>query len=109
MSEPASLPLSVRLESAVVEFLESVERGEQPDRAALLNRYADVASELAEFFADHDRMDGLARPQRTADMRLEQTVAHEPGAPGSSDATWRSAVRVDGETIWRIGQYEIVE
>src|SRR6185436_216516 len=109
MNDPASLPLSPRLEAAVVEFLESTERGQLPDRAALLDRYADVAGELAEFFADHDRMDGLARPRKTTDMRLEQTAAHEPGAPGSSDVTWRPEAGDEAPGILRIGQYEIVE
>src|SRR5882724_5281103 len=109
MNEPASFALPARLEIAVAEFFQAVERGQQPDRAALLTRFADVAPELAEFFADYDRMDGLARPQRTADMRLEQTVLLQPGAPGSSDATWRVGGRVIAPVAWQIGPYEILE
>src|SRR5262245_41089444 len=107
MNEPASL--SSRLEAAVAEFLLAIERGEQPDRAALLSQYADVAEELAEFFADHDRIESLARPQRTADMRLERTIALEPGAPGSYDATWRSPGSLAPPATWQIGPYEIIE
>src|SRR5262245_6228786 len=109
MNDPASLPLSPRLEAAVVEFLLSVERGESPDRAALLDRYSDVAGELSEFFADHDRMDGLARPKKTTDRRLEQPAVDEPGAPGSSDVTWRPIAGDDAADSFRIGHYEIVD
>jgi serine/threonine-protein kinase len=97
------------LEEAVVEFVEGLERGEKPDRAALLARYADVAAELAEFFADHDRMNDLAKPPGSTDMRLEQTQSLHSGAPGSSDATWQSVVRFSAPSQLQIGQYEILE
>src|SRR5262249_8742866 len=84
MNEPASLPSSPRLESAIVEFHQQLERGQTPDRAALLQQYSDVADALAEFFADHDRLSNLARPSPPANV-VEQTAIHEPGLPRSSD------------------------
>jgi serine/threonine protein kinase len=109
MNEPASPTSSHRLEAAVVEFVEGLERGESPDRAALLARYADVSVELAEFFADHDRMNHLARPPSSTDMQLDQTQSMHSGAPGSSDATWKSVTRFAAPSQLQIGQYEILE
>jgi serine/threonine protein kinase len=109
MTEPASSPPMLRLETAVVEFLERIEQGEEPDRSALLARYPDVAGELAEFFGDFDRLDGFARPPPTTDVRLEPTVAHEAGVPGGGDATWRTNPSSAATVAWRIGPYEIIE
>src|SRR5262245_45945403 len=106
MNEPASLPSSPRLESAIVEFHLQLERGQTPDRAALLQQYSDVADELAEFFADHDRLSNLARPSSPTNV-VEQTAIHEPGTPCSSDATWRSEPMFDELNSYRIGEYEI--
>jgi serine/threonine-protein kinase len=106
MNEPASLPSSPRLEAAIVEFHQQLERGQPPDRAGLLHRYSDVAAELSEFFADHDRLNNLARPTPAAKL-VEETAIHEPGAPGSSDATWRSKPIFDTPNSFRIGEYEI--
>ena len=78
MENPAAAPTespsddsSPRLQAAVAEYFERLERGENPERAAMLDRYADVAGDLAEFFADHDRLSSLAAPLRpAAQLRL---------------------------------------
>jgi len=98
MNEPAASVSSGRLEAAVAEFFESLERGQSPDRGALLSRYPDVAGELAEFLADHDRLDALARPLRAPTPALDVTIASQPAA---SD---RSA---EG-TTWQIGDYDVL-
>ena len=108
MNEPAAF-VSPRLEAAVAEFFIAMERGQSPDRASLLARYADVSAELAEFFADHDRMNDLAKPAGSTDMRLEQTQSLHSGAPGSSDATRQSVARFAAPSQLQIGQYEILE
>src|SRR5262245_36126709 len=109
MNQPDSSTSSARLEAAVAEYLESLERGENPNRAALLERFADVATDLADFFADHDRMAGLARPNRTADAPLETTALLNPGVPASSDVTWRSAPSTQCAPLGQIGQYQLLE
>jgi serine/threonine-protein kinase len=108
MNEPASLPSSPRLEAAVVEFHQQLERGENPDRAALLQQYSDVAAELEEFFADLDRLHHLARPTPPARL-VEQTALYDPAAPRSDDATWRSQPHLEAPNSYRIGEYEIEE
>jgi tetratricopeptide (TPR) repeat protein len=61
---PHALRREQRLDEAVTSFLEAEEAGRRPDRAAWLARYADVARELAQFFAAQDEVDRLAGPLR---------------------------------------------
>jgi serine/threonine-protein kinase len=51
-----------RLDAVLAEYLEALEAGRLPDRAALAARHPDLAGELNEFFANHDRMARVAGP-----------------------------------------------
>ena len=51
-----------RLQEAVTAYLEAVGDGLSPDRQALLNEYADVATELEEFFIAQDDLASLTAP-----------------------------------------------
>jgi len=77
------------LDEVLAEYLRAIESGENPNRDDLLARYPELASELREFFANHDRMGRLARPLR------------EPTAVARS--------RVPGEKIHYFGDYEVLE
>jgi Ca-activated chloride channel family protein len=48
---------------AVASYLQAIDGGDNPDRREWLDRYPDLASRLAEFFADHDRMAATVTPQ----------------------------------------------
>src|SRR5262245_24644017 len=97
-----------RLEAAIVIFVQSLERGENPDRASLLSNYADVATELAEFFADHDRLNGLAGHSPGANAGSLATEMLTPGRPGSTDVTWRPLPSADVPSLGHIGHYQIL-
>lgn len=105
MSQPS--PVADRLDEAVAEYLAAVESGTSPDRDELLTRYGDVAEELAGFFADHDRVSGLALPLRTL-------IAAQTDASGGADETLSYAKYDANETGQRsvvgqrIGNYEIL-
>jgi WD40 repeat protein len=56
MSDTASPNPSNALADILADFLLALERGETPDRAALLAQHPDWAQGLRDFFADHDRL-----------------------------------------------------
>jgi len=75
-----------RLGSAIAEYLEAVQAGHPPDRPEFLARHSDLALDLASFFADEDRLKGLAGSilPREGDGKGGRSTAGARGA--SSDA-----------------------
>jgi WD40 repeat protein len=62
-TNPAGLPdRETRVDEVVAEYLRDAESGRAPDRDYLLSRHPDLADDLAEFFADRDRIERWARP-----------------------------------------------
>src|SRR5262245_5935438 len=102
----ASSASSARLEAAVAEFLEALERGDTPNRAALPASYADVAGELTEFFADHDRMNAWAAPLVQTPLSSTPRGNADLTIAADSSATLPLARAADA---WQIGPYEIVQ
>jgi hypothetical protein len=51
-----------RVDQIILEYLEEVDAGRQPDRRALVARHPDLAAELTAFFADQDRVARMAQP-----------------------------------------------
>jgi tetratricopeptide (TPR) repeat protein len=81
-----------QLDELVVAYLEAVDAGQAPDRARWLERAPELAAELAEFFADQDRVRGWTEPLRglspqPADLFTGATVVGPRGtsavAPGA--------------------------
>lgn len=62
------------LERAIAEFLAAVESGNTLDRDEFLARHAPVATELAEFLENHDRLSRLAAPLRQQPPGTPETV-----------------------------------
>ena len=55
------LSREAKLDEIIAEFLQAKEREGPQDHRQWVARYPDFAAELAEFFADHDRLDGFAK------------------------------------------------
>jgi tetratricopeptide (TPR) repeat protein/tRNA A-37 threonylcarbamoyl transferase component Bud32 len=109
---PSPTPLSEpsdRLDEAVTAYLEALENGSAPDRAVWLAHYADVAPELAEFFADQDQLDMLAAPLREAGQgRPCDTPA--PANDWRRDTASEAGSATAGELLpRRLGDYELLE
>ena len=56
------------LGDVIAGYLQAVERGEHPDRSALLAAHSKLADELSAYFADLDRMNHLAAPLQLGDV-----------------------------------------
>ncbi len=85
------------LDDLVVAYLEAVEDGAAPDRGQWLARYADMAGELEELFADLDKVMGWTAPLR--DAVTPPVSGTRPAAPPPRS---RPCLRV-------VGDYELLE
>ena len=66
-SRPPASSESGQLGEVIAGYLQAVERGESPDRAALIAAHPALAAELAAYFDDLDRMNRIAAPLQLAD------------------------------------------
>jgi serine/threonine-protein kinase len=121
MADDLDNPSSPRLEAAIAEYLEALERGQAVDRDDLLGRYDDVAPDLQQFFVDHERMARLASPIREGHVRSLAARLLPPAAetPGTVDGNART-IGLDSSSFalregvrhaagLRIGEYEVIE
>jgi serine/threonine protein kinase/outer membrane protein assembly factor BamB len=87
-----------RLQEVLIACVEALERGQVIDRQEWLARYPEFAAELADFFADRDRVDRLVGPFRAPPPADASTLA--PQEPPPDPAT--------GTTVRYFGDYELL-
>ena len=95
-------PRSRQVDAAIVEYLEMLELGAEPDREAFLAKHVAVAAELRAFLTDYHSIQGAA-PQVAADNEItaDFTTPHGHGA---------SIVNVPTIEVLRyFGDYELLE
>jgi len=70
------------LQAILHAYLQARDRGEQPDRQAILDAHPDVRSELAAYFADTSKLAQMARSLQTATLGEPDGVSprNSPGA-----------------------------
>jgi serine/threonine-protein kinase len=103
---------SARLDAAVAAYLEGAERGRPADRDELLRRFGDIAGELTQFFADHDRMTRLAAPIRAVVVETSRSVSptdETVGLVSPTDLPAVASAESDRTVVgFRLGDYEIL-
>ena len=121
MTEPStkSDPRIPRIEAALREYLERLDRGEQPDVEGFLARHGEIADSLRSFIASELAVRQLAQlasadvthvdSTRSATFRGEETYvpAPSPAGAGAPDGlgnlvvgqylVWKDIVRVDSK------------
>jgi WD40 repeat protein len=85
-----------RLEAVLHSYLQAVDAGQSPDREALMRQHPDLASELADFFANQDEVAQLARG-----------MADDAEAP--TLAAGATSLLAPGTKLRYFGDYELLE
>jgi serine/threonine-protein kinase len=92
-----------RLEAILHTYLQAVDAGQAPDRAALLREHPNLAAELASFFANQDQVAQLAHG-------LAERVAPLGGAAEAPTlAPDGPSAPLPGTQIRYFGDYELLE
>ena len=92
-----------QLDQLIHEYLQQVDKGRAPDRAAMIQQHPELADELAAFFEDQDRIARFAQQ-----LRLQETVGLAAASEHGSAATPDSAGGLP-RSVRYFGDYEILE
>src|SRR5690349_21241617 len=102
-----------RLGEVLGDYFLAVEQGRAPAREELLGRHPDLASELAEFFTEEDRLDRIAAPLREADRSTRLDADATADARPSRDTLTRTLAESNGPAagarVRYFGDYELLE
>jgi tRNA A-37 threonylcarbamoyl transferase component Bud32 len=88
-----------RLEAILHSYLQAVDAGQAPDRAAFLQQHPDFASELAAFFADQDELASMAQGM----------AAHVPAAGTTTTTPGQPPVLAPGTQVRYFGDYVLLD
>jgi eukaryotic-like serine/threonine-protein kinase len=96
-----------QLQDILHAYLRALDAGQAPDRQALLQAHPDLTAELADFFADQDRIAQVAQAMRPAEpaVQIAPTLTAEAPTLYPGDPTVPPA----GTTVRYFGDYELLE
>jgi hypothetical protein len=86
-----------QLDQVITAYLKAGEAGENPDQAAWLARYPELAADLSEFFAGQGSLDRVAAPLRPARPAAAETVTVAPGETPTAAAAPPGTIRYFGD------------
>ena len=111
MSDPqiGKTPHEERLCQLIAEYLEAEHSGRPQDRETLLAQHPDLAEELRNFLADHDRLNSLAQPLRSQVLNDDGTDTDERKTADSSKGGSATATRPPTADIHCFGDFELQE
>src|SRR4029078_10165533 len=70
---------SVRVDAAILEYLDAIERGVPPERGEFLAAHASIANELREFLADYHNVGvAMSPPARVHDSTAAKAISTSP-------------------------------
>jgi serine/threonine protein kinase len=106
-----SFPRELRVDQVIAAYLEAVDAGQVPDPDDFIARHPDIAEELAAFFADCERFEGLAGPIRlAAPVPGRQPDEATPRSTFSSaDPSSTTPPRSTKMELRQFGDYELLE
>jgi len=96
-----------RLNAILLEYVEAIERGENPDRGDLLESFPEYAEELAAFFVTRDQFDRIAAPLRTVPNFGTRESEAGGGTNLPSSSSDESTLAAAGN-IGRIGDFRLL-
>jgi WD40 repeat protein/tRNA A-37 threonylcarbamoyl transferase component Bud32 len=94
-----------RLNEVLAAYLKADEAGRPGSRAHWLTLYADLATELGEFFADLDQVEEVAAPLRNA---AQAVATARPAGTGADSPLDSAAERELDPSLFSFGNYEVL-
>jgi serine/threonine protein kinase/Leucine-rich repeat (LRR) protein len=90
-----------RLYAVLLDYLESTERGHEPDKATLLANHPELAPELQAFLDTWLRVEGMTEPIRSASRALQAAVgsAQPPPLSGSQAGEFAGPTGIESQEL----------
>lgn len=99
-----------RLNHVLLEYAEALEAGLHPDRAAWLEKHAEFAAELKEFFANQDQITQMTSPLRESTM-IRMTPRDRSGreaAGGQGSGLVNANPVAEASELGELGDYRLI-